>query len=351
MDYFFNLDFISELIAKLDSGVISFIEQDYLQKIISASIAIQYYNNSLYKPFEILIEKYYESLLKFNNNKNLTPKQKADHFLREVEIKKFYTKFNINSTTFMTKAENHFEQLNTLAQFWGKSLKRNRTDIVEFLAILMEELYGIPDSLIQVVIAFLQMDWKPCLAPLGAISQRFFLFQELVEYFFGNGKEHFFEYHILHKADRLFSVTSPEFKNYIFLPKKDDFDIFEAALIIHEFQHILECSHSLKNSLYLNEKKALNAERIFFNFVGTGKRGRFFWLESNLLYPILLLKWELDIFLSDSYNINNFYEICHQHTLEPLELSSLFEWRAPFQMSVYCAASMELEKNWKSFVK
>ena len=43
--------------------------------------------------------------------------------------------------------------------------------------------------------------------------------------------------------------------------------------------------------------------------------------------------------------------MCLAHGMEPLPLSSLFEWGAPFQMSAYCASAMDLEPNWLKFLQ
>ena len=47
----------------------------------------------------------------------------------------------------------------------------------------------------------------------------------------------------------------------------------------------------------------------------------------------------------------DFKDMCLAHGMEPLPLSSLFEWGAPFQMSAYCASAMDLEQNWVKFLQ
>ena len=148
----------------------------------------------------------------------------------------------------------------------------------------------------------------------------------------------------------------------------NDFDLFEAALVVHEFQHVADALYEsnleLKNknleneslisicdSLFLSEKNALNAERVFLLGHGTAKRGRYFWLESNLFYPILLLKCELHSLVFQDSKPVDFANACMAHGMEPLPISSLFEWGAPFQMSAYCASAMELEQNWDKFLQ
>ena len=347
MNSLFNSDLISELIEKLESGVISYLEHDYLQKTLTAFILIQQYNKARHEKIEPIISSYYNWLTKNYNSNNLSKKLKVEYYLLKIEIEKFFHFFGVSAH--IQQVSTQFEQLQTLARIWGYSLERQENAVLKFLAFFMEEIYKVPSHFIHEIFNLLQSTWRPILSPIALIPHKKFSLEEIEEYFFGGINKHAFEAHVLPNADRLFSITNPQFTNHLFLPKRDNFDIFEAALVVHEFQHIQDSPRIQEESLFISEKNALNAERIFLNIAGTGKKGKFCWLESNLFYPLLFLKWELDIIISDAYDINNFYDICRKHGMEPLTLSPLFDWRAPFQMSAYCAASMDLETSWKNY--
>lgn len=375
MNSIFDIDFIAELIKKLDMQNISYLEHDYLQKILAACILIQKFNKARHEKTESFIYNHYNWLVKNYNNNKLSQKTKTEYYLFKVEIEKYFQFFGLQYhqgspttlTRLVTKPETQyvssFSQLQALARIWGYSITRQEKDILQFLAFFIENIYGIPSSISNEIFNLLHMNWRPILAPIGIIPYKKFSLEEIQEYFFGDTNKQEYELHILTNADRLFSLTSPQFKNYLFIPKQDNFDIFEAALVIHEFQHIQDSykqaknnaasslfEHTQEENLFHSEKNALNAERVFLKVAGAGKKGTFCWLESNLFYPFLLLRWELDIILSDTYDTNNFHSICRQHNMEPLSLSPLFDWRAPFQMSAYCAAVMDLEPNWKSYL-
>ena len=347
----FNDDLISELIKKLESGGISYLEHDYLQKIISCTLLIQQYNKVREKKTELMISHYYNWLLKNQDQTNLSPKTKTEYFLLKIDIENYYSFFGDKN---YKSPISHFKKLQVLADIWGYSLLRQKESVLQFLCIIMEKIYEIPAHLNSEILLLLSKNWQPILSPIAAISDRRFSLQEIRDYFFGkhglSNTDSCFENHTLPNSDRLFSLTTPEFTNHLFIPKNDGFDIFEASQVVHEFQHIQDAPRCVENSLFVSEKNALQAERVFLNIVGTGKKGKYCWLESNLFYPILLLKWELDIILKDTYNKENFHKICHDHGMESLTLSSLFDWKAPFQLSAYCAASMELELGWKNFV-
>ncbi|MES2614608.1 MAG: hypothetical protein V4591_04245 [Bdellovibrionota bacterium] len=351
MSGFYNIECISELIEKLDDGVISYSEHDYLQKIISSFMLIQQYNKCRDEKIEHIVVHYYNLLLNHNEEKNIPPKLMVEYFLLKSEIEKYFLFFNIKLPHQMPKQKTQFEKLQTLAQIFGYTLHHRKPEILNFLSFFMKTVYEVPPQFITEIFSLLERPWRPTLAPIAGISQKKFNLNEIEEYFFGGLNKQTFKSHVLPNADRLFAMTSPQFDNHLFLPKQDNFDLFEAALVVHEFQHIQDSPRVLEDSLFISERSALNAERIFLNIVGTGKKGKFCWLESNLFYPILLLKWELDIILSNAYDINNFHQICYNHNMEPISLSPLFDWRAPFQMSAYCAASMDLEQNWPSYLR
>ncbi len=348
MKSFIDLEFVLNLIKRLIVGEISQSEHDYLQKVLISLMLIQKYNKSCQKDIQSIIEAYYSWLTLNFNKKNLSQKIKIEYYFIKVEIEKFFYFFNIPIHFFEKKSS--FELLKELALIWNYSLKRETEEIIEFLSFFMSQIYNIPENFIQDIFTLLKSNWRPVLSPIGSISYKKFSLNEIEEYFFGGSNKNVFEAHVLPNADRLFSISSVQFKNHLFLPKQDGFDIFEAALVIHEFQHIQDNLHIQEESLFISEKNALNAERIFLNIAGTGKKGKFCWLESNLFYPLLLLQWELDIILFDAYNIDNFYEICRKHSMESISLSPLFDWSSPFQMGAYCAASMEIEPAWKNYI-
>jgi len=351
LDSLFKDNLISGFIEKLEAGIITYLEHDYLKKIITSFMLIQQYNKIRSQKTESIILRYYSWLIKNNHVIPLSPKLKTEYFLLKTAIEKYFHFFSIKIQNQRTKQYSQFEQLQILAEFWGHYLSRQEDEILKFLTFFIEKIYEVPAHFTNEIFNLLYSTWRPILSPIAAIPQKKFSLEEIEGYFFGEINKQTFESHILQNADLLFSITNPQFTNHLFLPKQDNFDIFEAALVVHEFQHIQDSSRVHETSLFVSEKSALNAERIFLNILGTGKRGKFCWLESNLFYPLLLLKWELDIILSDAYDINNFYALCQNHSMNPIGLSPLFDWGAPFQMSAYCAATMDLEPNWKSYLR
>jgi hypothetical protein len=371
VDLFFNLNEISKLTSKAELGCITLEEHSYLQKIIAAQTVINQYtksSNQEKNTFQIIASRYYSWISKNWQKKNKSSRERTDLFLLKNALEKVNFSVTGKEKYFYGKPLNHFDTLRNLAEIWEKPLKCDENSIVYFLSYLMENIYGIPKKLIDDIFNLIFSNWKPVLSPLGSIPSKKFSVGEIEEYFFGKNTKPEFEIHVIDKIDRHFSVVGVGHKNHIFLSKRDDYDLFEAALVVHELQHIVDAVnesnpdggfHSIEkgmrncisDNLFLSERSALNAERVFLLGHGTAKRGRYYWLESNLFYPILLLKCELHNLIFRDNSPIDFAKVCLAHGMEPLPLPSLFEWGAPFQMSAYCASAMELEQNWLKFLQ
>lgn len=361
MNICFNLDELSIFITKAELGFITPNEHSYLQKLIAAQTVINQYKknfNTQNLQLQKIIYKYYRFVCNNLDNKKLSKKDLSDLFLLKNSLEKF--NYTINNKDFSyEKPLSNFNVLCELAKIWNFSLSNTLETKVQFLQFLMQQLYGIPDYLGSQVMDFVLGSWKPVLSPLGSIVNKKYSLKEIEDYFFGENFKPEYQKHIVEHIDRFFSLVGSDHPNHVFLSKETDFDIFEAALVVHEFQHILDATQNkmhtteekLIDHLYFSEKSAMNAERIFLLAQGTSKRGRFAWLESNLLYPLILLKCELQTFTENEYAPFNFQSICRAHGMEPIGLSSLFNWGAPFQMSVYCAVAMELEQNWQKYIQ
>lgn len=371
MDLFFKLNEISTLTSKAELGCITLEEHSYLQKIIAAQTVINQYtksSNEDINTFQVIASRYYSWISKNWQKKNKSSRERTDLFLLKNALERTNFYGIEKEKYFYGKPLSHFEILRNLAEIWEKSLKHDEKSIVCFLSYLMENVYGISKKLIDDIFNLIFSKWKPILSPLGSIPSKKFSLNDIEEYFFGKNTKPEFEIHLIDKIDRHFSVVGVGHKNHIFLSKRVDYDLFEAALVVHEFQHIIDAVNesnletglysikkgtegSISDSLFLSERSALNAERVFLLGHGTAKRGRYYWLESNLFYPILLLKCELHSLIFSDKNPIDFADVCLAHGMEPLPISSLFEWGAPFQMSAYCASAMELEQNWLKFLQ
>ena len=371
MNLFFNLNEISKLTSKAELGCIDRYEHSYLQKMIAAQTVINQYIKKINPKdnhFEFVADRYYNWICKNWQKKHISKRDKTDLFLLKNSLEKvnYFKKSNLNAV--YQKPMDHYDTLKVLSEIWDIPLKNDQNSILYFLKYFMENIYGIPKKIIEIIFNLILSNWKPILSPLGSLSNKKYSLQEIEDYFFGNNIKPNFNIHIIEKIDRYFSVVGIGHTNHIFLSKKNNFDLFEAALVIHELQHIIDAIHetneeeklikddSLQNqkiteNLFLSEKNALNAERVFLLGNGTAKRGRYYWLESNLFYPILLLKCELHNLIYRDEKPIDFAEMCQAHGMEPLPLSSLFGWGAPFQMSVYCASTLELEPNWLKFLQ
>ncbi|KAB8032209.1 hypothetical protein [Fluviispira multicolorata] len=370
MNLFFDLDYISSLVLKIEHGNVSYAEHSYLQKVIAAQTVINEYQKDNNIVFQKIYLRYYSWLsLNWQKNSN-SPREKTDHFLLKNALEKRQSILMPKKDNIYQKPLNHFSVLLELARIWNQPLKQERNSILNFLMFFLERVYGIPKQYIDTIFSLLEESWKPILSPLGVLPNRKFSLQEIEEYFFGNKLKPEYSVQVIPKIDRYFSIIGKEHRCHLFLPKSENFDLFEAALVIHEFQHLLDIDNyenilidnkkeimkdesysKFYENLFLSEKNALNAERVFILGLGAAKRGRFCWLESNLFYPILLLKCELNNLLYGDKATIDFSEMCLKHGMEPLPLSALFEWGAPFQLSAYCAAAMDLEQGWQKFLQ
>ncbi len=359
MDFFFNVDELARLIFKIERFEnLAPEEHHFVQKIIAAQTLIFQYKKNFGENkyiFENMCSSYYKWICSHWQRK--TKREQTDLFL----LKNSLEKVDFYHFKKYKKPLNQYDVLKILSDIWGHPLEKTRHSIISFLSFFMNEIYDIPKKNIESIFFLIESDWKTVLPPLGGFSHKKYSLDELKEYFFGQKETPFFKAHVLEKIDRYFSVLGGGSENHIFLPQKEDFDLFEAALVIHEFQHIKDfwdfdekkMGHELgfKESLFFLEKRALSAERAFLFGTGSLKRTKYYWLESNLFYPIIMLRYEFHQLLFGENNDINFSKLCQSHGLEPLVLSSLFDWGAPFQMSVYCAAAMDLDKNWLKFIR
>ncbi len=368
MNLFFDLEYISSLVLKVEQGKATNTEHAYLQKVIAAQTVISEYQKENNTFFQKISQKYYIWLSANWQKKLNSQRERTDHFLLKNALEKSQFISAKKSEYVYQKPLNHYSVLLTLSQIWNFPLKREKKSIEQFLFYFIENVYGVPQKYIAPIFQLIEKDWKPILSPLGMLPNKKFSLQEIEEYFFGNKTIPEFSVHLVPKIDRYFSIVGRGHNCHLFLPKREHFDLFEAALVIHELQHLLDIDNKenliytnrsgidenqvmLYESVYLSERNALNAERIFLLGTGAAKRGRYCWLESNLFYPILLLKCEMHNLLYGDNRTIDFSEICQQHGMEPLLLSALFEWGAPFQLSAYCAVAMELEQGWQKFLQ
>ena len=341
------IDDIKRFIRKSTLGSITSSEHNYLNKLISAYILIEKFKPNRNNKIENILYNYYLFLI--NDDKPNTPKVKTENFLFRRQLESYFIFLKITPPPDISFHLSPFEEIQTLAKYWNFTVKRNKSSILKFLAFFLNEFYDIPVNFIIPIFHYIQNPWKAVPMPLSVVPQKNYELNQIFKYFFGETKGPAFEIYPIPQADRLFSLTHPQFKNYLFLPEKNSFDIFDASLVVHEFQHIQDSHVAHEQSLFESEKKALYTEKVFLYFAFSSKKGKHCWIESNLLYPLALLEWELNIILSDTFNKNTFDKICQKHGLKPIMLSSLFEFNTPFQMSVYCAASMHIDRNWKNY--
>ncbi|MGY3804221.1 hypothetical protein ACWNT8_09190 [Pigmentibacter ruber] len=361
MNFCFNLDEISSLITKAELGFLTPNEHSYLQKMIAAQTVINQFTknfNEQVLQYNKLISKYYKWVCFSFEKKNINKKDLTELFLLKNSLEKIY--YNEKNKIIDTeKPLSFFGKLNELAKIWNYNLEKNEKSIINFLKIFMNEMYYIPEYLVENIMQLVVDNWRPILFPIGPIFARKFSLKEIEEYFFGENSKPDYQTHIIERIDRFFSLVGVGHTNHIFLSKKNDFELYEASLIVHELQHIVDAKQHkilpegmyLADHLFLAEKNALNAERIFLNGNGVSKKGKYNWLEANLFYPLLLLKCEFHSYLNNEINISNFKSLCLSHGMDPVNLSTLFDWGAPFQMSIYCAAVLELEQNWKKYIQ
>lgn len=349
MSSFFNQNAICasiDSIDKLERHTILPEEHSDLRKIIAAAAISQHYAKEEDTISKELLNRYYYWLSQNWKNDNQSLKEKTDLFLFKCALE----------NTILGHPTNAFEQLSTLAEIWRQPLKRERTSICNFLSFFMYKVYGIHLNLIENIFSMINSPWKPVLSPLANILSKNLSLEEIERYFFGNQTHNKYSIEILPDMDRFFSVTSSAHENYIFLPKKENFDLFEAALVVHEFQHIQNAVNERDRTstaacgLFDSEKSSLHAEKIFLHSAGTGKRGKYCWLESNLFYPLILLQCELENLISEKPLLADLKQICESHNIKFIPISSLFQWQSPFQMAVYTAAAMDLEPSWKKFL-
>jgi hypothetical protein len=354
---------ISTLTTKAERSTLNLFEHRYLQKLISAVDFLIYSEGASETEsfcFNENVKHYFNILNKNSKFLNFSKKEKTElYFFQHSLLRK---RKNING--FFYKNDNkkfdRFNILKNIAEIWDVDLYRDKYSLVEFIKFIMKNIYEIPNNLIDEVFNLINYNWKLIDVVLDAFSDKFFSLKEIENYFFGGNIKINYNLNIFQGIDRYFSVFSPGNNNHLFLSKNDEFSLFEASLIVHEFQHFLDSKYeengndSLKiktECMYNCEKSALNSERIFVLSQGQTKLCRYYWLQTNLFYPILLLKCELQNLLYDDLKPLDFATLCLEHGLDPLPISTLLECGAPFQMSVFCAAAIDLEQNWIKFLQ
>lgn len=341
MQPFLNQTMICSLIDEIDKlerhESMSPHELEELQKKLALTAILNSYKNEDDHILKEIFKKYLGWIEKNERDENRSLKDRSDLFIFKCGLKNVIAQ---EKTQYAS-----FEDLVSLSEIWKQPLKRDRESICKFLSFFMYKFYGINLNFTEHIFSILNSPWKPARSPLANILTRSLTLQEIEQYFFGPQAQVPYSVEILQNSDRFFSLTSVTDGNRIFLNKQDDFDLFDAALVVHEFQHIQDAKVS--SSLFVSERAALNAEKIFLHSAGAGKRGKYCWLESNLLYPLILLQCELESLITGKPLFENLGEVCLSHHMKPITLSSLFHWQAPFQMAVYCAAVMDLEPGWK----
>ncbi|RDB36653.1 MAG: hypothetical protein DCC88_04300 [Spirobacillus cienkowskii] len=363
MKLFDILKEISTLTTKAETSTLNLFEHRYLQKLISAVDFLIYSEGASESEnfcFNENLKHYLNILNKNSKNLNFSKKEKTELcFFQHSLLRKVK---NLNGFCYKNdiKRFDRFNILKNIAGIWDFNLNRDEYSLIEFIKFIMKNIYEIPFNLIDEVFNLINSNWKSLDFALDAFPDKLFSLKEIENYFFGSNIKINYNLNIFGGIDRYFSVFSPGNNNHLFLPKNDQFSLFEASLIVHEFQHFLDSKYeenendSLKSKtecMYNCEKSALNSERIFVLSQGHTKLCRYYWLQTNLFYPILLLKCELQNLLYADLKPIDFASLCLEHGLEPLPISSLLEWGAPFQMSVFCAAAIDLEQNWVKFLQ
>lgn len=360
MDYF-NMQELSQRLQELEKNSISKTEHAYLQKVIAAQILLHNHLKKAFDPPLIkIVVTYYNWLYQEMQHGAMSPLELTNAYLFSSALKKSLPQVpNSHPNTHEPRKRSHFDELATLARIWKKPLARTKASILPFLAFLMEKLYHVPSPRIDDFFSLLQSNWKPALAPLSSVMSRTMKLSEIEHYFFGETDKKSYTVHMVPDIARFFSITNTIGPQHLFVSQKTDYDLFDAALIVHELQHFQDTqtratqqneSATVEN-LFQSERRALNAERVFLNWTGTAKKGKFVWLESNLFLPMVLLLCELDRFLEDDISFEKLSQNYAAHGLKEIEASPLFTWGAPFQMSVYCCAAMDLEPEWKKYLK
>lgn len=349
MDYF-NTQEIWNRIQELEKNTVSKTEHIYLQKVIAVQVLLHSHFKKAFEPSLIkIIVTYYNWLHQEMNKGTMSAFELTDAYLFSSALK------NSLPHSSETQRKSHFDELTTLARIWKKPLSQNKGSIISFLAFLMEKLYRVPTILIDEFFSLLQSDWKPILAPLSSVMSRAMNLTEIEHYFFGDTDKKNYTTHKVSDLERFFSITNTNGPQHFFVSQKTEYDLFESALIVHELQHFQDSQIKTENlileNLFESEKRAIHAERVFLNWTGTAKKGKFAWLESNLFLPMALLLCELDRFLGDKTSAEMSFQHYASHGLKEIEASPLFQWGAPFQMSVYCCAAMSLEPDWKKYLK
>jgi hypothetical protein len=131
---------------------------------------------------------------------------------------------------------------------------------------------------------------------------------------------------------------------------------FEATFVVHELQHLYDhgiCENPLVESdmtPFHSEKSALFSEVAFLEYSQAGQIEKRMWLESNLFYPVMMMKAEIECRHSGEFINTIFAKICEKHGLLPFPLSPLFECQLPFQFATYCSAVVDLVPEWKQYI-
>lgn len=351
---FFNSEKFLSLMSKIESNSITKDEHNYFQKIIVAQELInkicrrEYIKSNDFSTYKNVIKRYYLYLLYNLKNHRHSIKEEVDFFL--------ISKLVFNSPFLDIKDQTDkkpFLFLKELAEKSNFYLKNEKSSIINFFKYFLIHFYEIPEYIVIQILDLLRKDWKPKKRILRPIIDDSLSYEEIETYFFGKKKPNHIQVIVNDALDRYFSIPDPNFDNFLFLPKKENFNFMESALIVHELQHIAdEINSSTKKhySSYESEKSSLQAEKIFLSAFGFFKREKYSWLESNLFYPLIFLELELSVYCQEACDSDTFSKICQKHEIAPIPFSPLYFEGAPFQMATYCAACIELEINWKSYL-
>jgi hypothetical protein len=351
LNYQIIIEDIKLLIQKSITNCISTQEEIYLRKLISSFLLIEKVTNNRNEKLENILYNYYYFVISKDKIWTDSPKINTDNFLFLMSFETYFKSLNILPPSQTKFIHSPFEKLVILSKFWNIELEKSKISIINFLSLFINQYYEIPIALLTQIFSKIQTPWKLALRSIEQINNKTFTLPDILSYFHGKSEKLGFEIIKYPELDRLFSIIHPKFKDYLFIPDKEQFDCYDGAQIVHELQHIQDSHLCMELNLFELEKRALYAEKVFLNYAVSPKHSRSTLLETNLFYPLALLEWELNIILSDISEKNDFNTICLNHGLAPIPLSRLFEFHSPFQMSVYCASAMCIETNWKKYLQ
>lgn len=337
---------IIDLTNKLHSNTIEKNDFYYLKNIISSIIIIQNYQESIEENLKEPIFNFKFEYKKYLQKNEYNMQDRIEHFFMNCQLDSYERFFLSKPKLSMNEI---FSEYQKLAELFAIPLIKTKKSILHFFSICMQTIYGIPVNIVNEIVFLIENDWTAVLPPLSIVSQKQFNLEQLKNYFFKDNPNFPLHFHIIPNIDRYFSLSAPHRTNHLFASKNLDLNIYESSQIIHELQHIHDSYYNKFITSFESEQSSIQAELDFIITHENKKKGIFCWLESNLYIPVILLKFELDNILSSAYDENNFTNICLKCGIKPIPLSPLFDWTAPAQLSVYCAAVLNIERNWRKY--